>query len=248
MIRSLRSGNCADALEFLRNFGALSTEPPDLRSVEVSQMRYTGPGKFLFDLDQFFRRRKRFVGITGLWEALPDRERLRAAWQSIAVELEDIDQAGEPLIRDWAADYLLAEALEPAMAPAGFQRGDTPIFDSWLAGAPDEALRRLAIRVIERELDTTVGNAAHWRAVSITEPTFRLEVQPHSLWSMIWHCFAWDTDNGILWRICPHCGKVFSPPRRDRLFCTTKLQQLHSKREWWNRNRRGLAGRRIAKE
>jgi len=58
-----------------------------------------------------------------------------------------------------------------------------------------------------------------------------------SLWTVIWQLFARDT-LGVSWRICPHCNRLFYPTRKDRFFCTSRLQVLHSKREWARTHRR----------
>jgi len=57
------------------------------------------------------------------------------------------------------------------------------------------------------------------------------------LWAFLWHLLALDIRGGVGWRACPHCGRIFYPPRSDRFYCTAEQQRLASKREWWHRNR-----------
>jgi hypothetical protein len=47
-----------------------------------------------------------------------------------------------------------------------------------------------------------------------------------------WEMFRLDTERGVLAHLCPHCHKVFFAPRKDRFYCTPRLQQLASKRRW----------------
>jgi integrase len=41
-----------------------------------------------------------------------------------------------------------------------------------------------------------------------------------TLWHCLWFMFALDVQ-GIGWRRCPHCNKLFKPPRKDRIYCHT---------------------------
>jgi hypothetical protein len=105
---------------------------------------------------------------------------------------------------------------------------------------------------VEREVNRQAGSGCVpcWRRTDKLSPKeksdenqptgFQLTLKANSLWAAMWELFARDTV-GLGWRVCVHCGRLFYPPRKDRYFCTSELQQLYSKRNWDQRNRRSKA-------
>ncbi|MFZ0634321.1 MAG: hypothetical protein WCC98_08955 [Candidatus Acidiferrales bacterium] len=65
---------------------------------------------------------------------------------------------------------------------------------------------------------------------------FHRHLRVDSLLSVIWEQFAMDS--GAPWRICPNDGKVFYPPRADRIYCTSKEQVEASKKNYDRRRTR----------
>ena len=91
------------------------------------------------------------------------------------------------------------------------------------------AARYFAREVIEKEIsDHTEDISFAWTWES---GKFVRSCRFESLLSVIWDQLATDLA-GISWRICPHCGKLFYPPRKDRFYCTTRQQTIASKQEY----------------
>jgi hypothetical protein len=107
----------------------------------------------------------------------------------------------------------------------------------------DLRLEALALSLIEEELKRHAIPVVEWVQVPIRRDhaddgvSFRLHLTRTSLWQFIWTLFAQETCATRPWRICPHCNRAFHPPRQDRFFCTPRLQQLYSKRQWALRTR-----------
>jgi hypothetical protein len=120
----------------------------------------------------------------------------------------------------------------------------------WLEKTIDApTLREETISLVEGELHGQLWQLARWRrAPRDLRPGFELALFPNSLWSALWYLFALDTQSGTGWRICPDHKRLFYPPRKDRFYCTTEEQQLHSKLAWWqNHKETELEKRRAAR-
>jgi hypothetical protein len=241
-----------DVLDFLAYFGPLLNGFPHV--VYESEDRR---GRSLIDLGDFERRQKCYAAVVRLYDALHDRDRLVQEWRGVAVGARDLVRGGFPIIR-WVKRA--PSGLKPngeLDRPPGFFSVNTPdetfelaniespiepgqpAFSKWVDKAPAEQLRAMAERVILLAVQKHAGTQVVWsvRHDQSGLPTFRPTVRSQTLWSEIWSFFAADTNSGALWRLCPHCKKIFWPPRLDRYFCTPRLQQLHSKREWARKHR-----------
>ena len=74
---------------------------------------------------------------------------------------------------------------------------------------------------------------------------FQIVPAAPSLWAAIWHLFARDTTEGLGWRVCPHCSKLFYPKRKDSYFCESRYQKLYAAGRWWEEHKESeLASRR----
>jgi hypothetical protein len=100
-----------------------------------------------------------------------------------------------------------------------------------------EEQRSEAIALLGIEIDRHIANRkVQWLQ---EEDFWRLQVSSAtSLWDMIWDLFASDS-SGTVWRVCPHCQRIFYPARADRFYCTTRQQVLASKRAYAQRVRKG---------
>jgi hypothetical protein len=234
------------AIKFLRDFGPLEHHAPCVIKawgLDLGAPRDSGRRCWV-NLEEFWRRQRRYKTAVNLYQAFDDLERLKAAWSEIYwneihVDLDDLDRIQPPLLK-WEKDHIL-------VAGDLILRGqDIPVrpelFEEWLEKASVEDLKLLALEVITRELKTFAGNQTVWRhCIRDGHPVFTLVTRQTSLWSAMWQFFARDSDGGVKWRICPHCQKLFVPPRKDRMCCTARIQELYSKRIWWAQNRGKMA-------
>jgi hypothetical protein len=226
--------NPYQAIQFLRDFGPLTKDTDSVILVDEPEAGEGDRLGWFVNLERFFRCQREFRAIVEFWDALPDDERLQSIWLSFS------DHSDSPFHLEWNWDlkyWAVVEGLsfysEPWRKPGELSPAE------WLKKAscvPE--LRDLTYALIVRTVERYAAGKVQWqiRPDESGRPTFTPGVEIESLWSAMWEFFALDTVGGITWRICPHCGKVFSPPRKDRLFCTARLQQLHSKREWWRKS------------
>jgi hypothetical protein len=238
----IQNGNNYHAVEFLRDFGALD-KPPEEAGIGNCLIRDAGKvwdsRKLWVNLDDFWRRHRRYQAVVSLREAFGDRERLKAAWREIYAHLDDLNRIDPPMLK-WELDHRFIAAR---WIQQGKDIPDHPEpFDRWLEGAEANDLKLLALEITTRELKNFAGSQVAWRyRVDGGRPAFRLITKQTSLWAAMWQFFARGTEAGVKWRICPHCGKLFSPSRKDRLYCTARIQELYSKRIWWEQNRGKMA-------
>lgn len=231
--RALESGDYLGAVEFLQRFGPLSLEEPsrlpEAAFLWESNLRW-------LNLDHFWARHRRYVAIAKLWEACLGIGpiNISRAWADLVDALDEInrfglvllDPAKDPRIEGWA-DF-------PGTV-------DRKKFRDWLKRPGNVGpSREIALTTVEAEINRhAAADCRPWwhRIEKDRKPAFALSLRTMSLWGAIWQFFARDT-LGLGWRVCPHCNRVFYPPRKDRFFCTTELQQLHSKRQWAKKDRR----------
>ncbi len=224
----LNSGDNFQLVQFLKTFGPLEWQGPET----AQKVRAAGAAGVLLDIADFWRRQNKFRAVVALWDAFPDVERIAAALR-----------VGFGYFARESYETLLmledARRTRAAGRPGHSRDADPPLIDQWLAQATDWDIRHLAVDVIKGELENVARGQARWlvKTRENDKPAFSLALNALSLWGAIWELFACDTYNGIIWRICPHCQKVFWPPRKDRFFCKPELQQRYSKRRWWNRKR-----------
>ena len=222
--RSLSYRDHSQAVEFMARFGPLLSDCREhfLRSSLVPEW-FSG----WVNLDDFWKRQLRFTLISRLYEALSSRgseAKLRRAWEQLLCEGENNDLG--PLRR------------MPTDGSSGGAYSGQPD-EEWIKAATPQELRIQAIALIQRELNKHAGKGSAWPfwAAETESQAFHPTLMVDSLWAAIWQLFGLDTSTERPWRVCPHCFKLFYPPRKDRLYCTTRVQELYSKRRWWEENR-----------
>ena len=217
--------NAYQAIQFLRDFGPLSRDDP--ATIFVDRRRVSEP-HFFINLNEFFRMQRIYAAIADLWDKYPDVEMLRESWTRILRAKNGPFELYYTHMDTW-------HVSERASDAENFSWASEPDPLEWTTSGPATELQSLTFGLISRELQRHLPGKIEWtlRLDEQGRPTFRPEAAITSLWSAMWESFALDSVGGIVWRICPHCGKVFYPARRDRFFCTPRLQQLHSKRTWW---------------
>jgi len=139
----------------------------------------------------------------------------------------------------WVGDYTESSANVE-------NRVDASLVDRAMQ-LPAEQFHEVTVKFVSFQLDLHGTGKFLWRLNLDASGTasFRPDVRTDSLWAAVWEFFALDTGAGRIWRVCPHCRKLFHPTRRDRLFCTPRQQQLYSKRRYWNkRQQQSKAGER----
>lgn len=213
--RSLQFGNRKHALEFTHTFGSLTWKPRAFRNGADLYTR--------LNLGEFWAKHRRYCRVAALIENHSRPADMRDALSTLQKEIALLDVADSfPLG--------LPRAFSGASRrPLGT---DTAKFDKWLESAGDDNLRKLAERVIHREFVGQLQERKPWWIRKGPELRFELTLLSGTLWNIMWEMLAWDTSSGVSWRTCPHCGKLFYPPRRDRFYCTSRQQVLASKREY----------------
>ena len=227
--RRLANHNDTHAREFIERFGPLIAGkgqrihplgPPPL-PVEVN-------------LEDFWLRHIEFTQTMCLWENRNSKKELEAAWRNIAQnyplrrDVFDPDRSGLILPWDLANEGRVLDS----------SRSDMHVFEEWAKNTSFEDMRRWTVWLVRSELNSnTAGSRAFWDAGwDRTGEKFRQVVMSHSLWSMMWELFGFDTTE-TCWRRCPHCQRLFYPKRRDQLYCTSRQQGLASKRAYAARRR-----------
>jgi hypothetical protein len=240
-LRALEAGDNFAAIEFFQRFGPLEGLGSSL-SQKANAAFLWDRGQWL-NLDHFWARHRRFVAVAKLWEASLGIGPITIprAWAELVDALDEINRFGPPLL-----DPNRDVRIENWPGFPGTQ--DSEKFKGWLKHPGIGPSREIVFATIQEEINAhAIAALRPWwhRTQKDGRPAFALALRTMSLWGAIWQFFAHDT-LGLGWRICPHCGRVFYPPRRDRFFCTTEQQQLHSKRQWAKKDRR-LTRRRGAK-
>jgi hypothetical protein len=161
--------------------------------------------------------------VAALIETYPQPELLRSAFLKLNEQIGLLD----------AADSF------PVGIPKVFRRAsrlplayDQRRFADWIGSASDAEVKEAAIGVVQRELVGQLQNRLPWWIRTGPDLRFELTLLRGTLWHIMWEMLAWDTSSRTSWRICPHCGKLFYPPRRDRFYCTSRQQVLASKRQY----------------
>lgn len=256
LLRALRYGERADLLRFLREFGPLEWQW-DARWTgskwrEYAQMHGGEQPTAHVDAADFWRKQLHFALASQLWEAWDDHPKLKDAFVNLALKRErlarDDWRRAIPFLRFAAkleerlprnrAEYWTQP--DPEIAARGL---DFEAFVDGLRRQPERWLRHWAAMFIKSELD---GHSAQrepvwcWKGSEETRVWFELKLALNSLWEGVWELLALDMAQPLGWRVCPHCGKLFYPPRKDRFYCTTEQQALASKRDWARKTRSAL--------
>lgn len=237
-LRILEYGNPSDAFTFLERFGPFWLEGSDLLPGEISESAaYLVAGPMMttwFNLDIFWAAQRRYVGVAELLGAYRGDVplSLRSAWKAVIDHLDEINKVPGPLLDQLRLAVWAAPEEEPPSTT------DREGLLKWLL-SPDRHLRDRTPHFIGEELNRQVRDCKPWWRW-VEGQGFVMSLSSTSLWAVIWQLFARDT-LGVSWRICPHCNRLFYPTRKDRFFCTSRLQVLHSKRQWAETHRRSAA-------
>lgn len=257
-LRSLQPGNNHHALEFLATFGPLTIPQAEehVSSVDV-------------DLQAFWRDQQLFSQLIRLYEVRDEPRALKDAWRIViehrppheifkslrALEFfahtpglirpspellrtKTVAQLSHFMMRCEEARrdlIVMAEAGARAEFP---ESGSLPFGLSDILTRPTKVQHAEALGLLYIELNRHVGERLVKWHLKADSWTMKVSA-PNSLWDMIWELFAMDSA-GIEWRVCPHCNRLFYPPRRDRYYCTSRQQILASKRDYARRTRKNL--------
>ncbi len=187
------------------------------------------------NLEEFWEKHRRFIAIAKLWEA-------RESCENVISVLSEIQSLSVyPRIGAWRDDRRFSIG---SVVP-----WETTSFHEWVLKANAKQVMAAAAEIIEAELELhTYVMRGRWTCPEPSRLAFRLVPQTDSLWSAMWHLFARDTTEGLGWRVCPHCSKLFYPKRKDSYFCEPKYQKLHATNNWWKEHKEvELAHRRDAR-
>lgn len=240
-LRLLEYGKPSDAFAFLEKFGPFWLEGSDLLPGQPSDSDVyvtAGPTMTVWlNLDVFWAAQRRYVTVVELLGAYrgDGRLSLRNAWKVLVDHLDEIDKVRPPLLDQLRLAVWAAPEEEPASI------ADRDKFLKWLL-APDRHLRERTPNFIGDELNHQAHDCKPWWRW-VEGQGFVMSLSSMSLWAIIWQLFARDT-LGVSWRVCPHCNRLFYPTRKDRFFCTSRLQVLHSKRQWARTHRKSSARKR----
>jgi hypothetical protein len=261
-LRSLKYGEPGDLWKFLREFGPLEWHwagpwgGPGWR--EYAQQHRAGEPQGEVEAADFWHKQLHFVLVAQLWEAWDDPARLHDVFVNLALERERL--APEtwarwiPFLRivahlDQLPEYRAAmwERPDPSAAEKGLN------FEQFVAGMRSQTpgwLRHWAGMLIQAELDSqSQGRRAIWvwQGKPATRVWFKQTLEINTLWAGIWELLALDFAKPLAWRVCPHCGTLFYPPRKDRFYCTPEQQALASKRNWARTTRAALKAAALGK-
>jgi hypothetical protein len=242
--RSLNSGNEWAAIDFVNEFGPLDLldEQQPRRRLEREDLSEVGSEEendiqercVWVDIDDFWDKHRRFATVAKLWE-------LRESYHKLVYALSELSGLGvnPPVgVRRHGQSYSLA---------SGLPWGDCE-FRQWFRKANPKraAVAAAAADIIKRELNLHCYEMnSQWTCLNPNRLEFRIVPTATSLWTAIWHLFARDTSEGLGWRVCPHCSKLFYPKRKDSYFCESKYQKRFASRRWWEEHKESeLANRR----
>jgi hypothetical protein len=229
--RALDQSNHFQAVQFLAQFGPLELE---------------GGESFWVDLDEFWTKRARFTGAAKLWENRDNGLKLREVLKDLRIHLSEIDEADQiefaPMRVNWGVVGLRQNSPKPEdfsreeNASSGFLhplRAPSDFFEDWIQRVPTGFLRQYALTLLNRELNVQMtGRSIYWQLMQIgSHEGFRPAIAADSLWKTLWEFLGLETADERMWRICPHCMKLFCPKRSDQFYCSSRQQVLASKRE-----------------
>lgn len=239
--RSLSSGNEWGAIDFVNEFGPLDLldEQQPRQRLDREEIVECGTEDdeikvrhIWVDIDDFWEKHRRFVSLVKLWE-------LRGNYDKLVYALSELNVLRVyPPIGVWRHrhGYSLASGLP----------WEVGRFDQWLRKANPKRVAAAAAEIIKRELNLHCDEMkSQWTCPDPHRLEFQIVPAAASLWAAIWHLFARDTTEGLGWRVCPHCSKLFYPKRNDSYFCESRFQKLYAARRWWEEHKESeLANRR----
>jgi hypothetical protein len=224
----------AAAIDFINEFGPLELldeAQPSRKRLELIDLLEFGPEDedddinerpVWVDLEDFWEKHRRFVLVAKLWEARESRVAMVSALSELAW------LPVYPPIGAWRK----GERFSPVSA-FPWENGK---FEEWRIRKPNQKqLRDTSAEIIKAELNLWAHEMkVQWTCPDTARLGFRIVPSADSLWSAIWHLFARDTSEGLGWRVCPHCLKLFYPKRKDSFFCESKYQKLFAANRWWH--------------
>jgi hypothetical protein len=221
-------GDVGMAAQFWQHFGPLEHQPVP------NEIDDPDAGWVWFSLADFWRKHRRYTCVTRLWMTFDDSQELRRSWLELYAHLEAINKAEFFPLGKRPKGARRSEGLW-SYSELPWEDPDVS-FEEWLHTAEDAKLREVTADLLQLELRAQLREAPRWiRDGAQGRPKFE-PVLVSGLWTAMWHLFALDTQSRG-WRICPHCGKLFYPPREDRRYCTSKLQVYYSKQRWWEKHK-----------
>lgn len=229
--RKLGSNNTLEVLDFVKEFGPLELLNEEQSRQELESLIAQGPEEISLrsvwvNLGDFRLKHRRFSTVAKLLEARETPAEIVSALAEVA-KLKVNPPIGA--VRD-GGRYLGWEYLSPT--PPWYED-----FEQWAGEASQEQIMDAAVDIIRRELNLNAdGLKVVWQCQDPSRLEFRIQPRASSLWSAIWYLFGRDTTEGIGWRVCPHCSKLFYPKRKDSYFCESKYQKLHAANRWWNQH------------
>jgi hypothetical protein len=228
--RGLKPGAPLHALQFLQAFGSLEYFDESVPRKQVLPENVAISGfmrSFWVNIDDFWRNRhSRLLAVSSLWEARNNASALRDA-----AELIDTLPFDRPAIGarnkgngEYTSGY-------------GPWHGNP---EAWWSRTSETEIKKAVLEVIEREIQLHAGLDGHleWTG-SLEGPDMRFRATPvfTSLWAAMWHLFARTMNEGLGWRVCPHCSRLFYPKRKDSYFCRPEYQRQFSKNQWWEEHK-----------
>ncbi|MGH9533529.1 MAG: hypothetical protein ACRD2E_01575 [Terriglobales bacterium] len=261
-LRSLHYGEQGDLSKFLREFGPLEWNwagpwgGPDWRGYA---QQHQGEEPYAdVSVAEFWERQLHFVLIAQLWESWDGPARLHAGFVNLALERERLAPETWSRFIPFLRMAAHLDKIPPYRAAMwdrpGAQAAEKGLdFEKFVAGVRKQNpgwLRHWAGMLIQAELDfQSQGRRAiwAWQGSVGTRVWFQQKLEMNTLWAGIWELLALDFAQPLPWRVCPHCGKLFYPPRKDRFYCTPEQQALASKRNWARTTRSALKSAALGK-
>ncbi len=254
-LRSLKNGHQSDLWKFLREFGPLEWNwagPWGGAGWREYAQQHRGEEPYAkINVADFWQKQLHFVLVAQLWEAWDDPARLHDALVNLALERERLGLATWTRFIPFLRIVAHLDTLPPHRSamwdrpdPRAAEKGLD--FEKFVAGVRNQNpgwLRHWAAMLIQAELDAeSQGRRViwGWRNGPGNRVSFEQKLEMNTLWAGIWELLALDFAQPLAWRICPHCGKLFYPPRKDRFYCTPEQQALASKRNWARTTRAAL--------
>ncbi len=256
-LRSLRYGEREDLVRFLREFGPLEWHwagpwgGPEWREY-AEQHRGEEPCGDVSIAD-FWQKQLHFVLIAQLWESWPEPSRVQDAFVNLALERQRLEPETWARFVPFLRVVARLDAI-PSYRAAMWERPDAHAagkgldFEEFVAGVRQQTptwLRHWVGMLIQAELDAQSQNRrAIWalRGSAGARVWFEQRLEMNTLWAGVWELLALDFARPLAWRVCPHCGKLLYPPRKDRFHCTPEQQALASKRNWARKARSAAKG------
>ena len=258
LLRSLRYGEKSDLIQFLATFGPLEWHWEEKWSLpnanEYARQHADEIPLAHVNIAEFWACQIEFTLIAGLWEAWSDVRLLQDAYVNLALNrvrlAHDVWTVMVPYLKLAAGlEKLVPHNRANLWSRPSPRLADTPLdFEAFIAGLrkqPIKWLRHWAAILMQHELCLhSEKRKPAWASFGEEKEKvyFKMSLDLNTLWEAVWEMFGQDTAKPLGWRICPHCGKLFYPPRKDRVYCTSEQQALASKREWARRFRSALKG------